>query len=1625
MSEKIKKFKINWDIDAQNKRDFFHPIISGCISNVICLPFRNNDNYCFYEIAANEYTRICIEDATYNLPINENYSIKPFIYIKNIGCEVISLYASNNNTGEYFDSGVYSFSENRLNDKISCSGSDFLIAPNENLILTLNTSQDGSQYYSKGTFPFGFFYELKNAEIINPNGSPPIYSIDGISSYIYEPIENLDLSYYCSGNLTNFSGYLECLNRIKCNPIESSGWSASFSEGLNFEIFSTGSGDNNINFESGFNNFCLKLNYFPEEFPSENKNYSLFKLKSSNSDVCYICCGGSGVLNNFDYELFRIDSDGYLYFGLTKSFDQCKSYLNGICINSPVTVLRPYNGISGGTCSYSENFGVSFSFKPTCISDEYTKNILLKTDRWNIYTRCSGIFYQDKFNNILTGGCFYSGLNCVSFIKTGSCLYLDVFNNSGQIDLNLVTGQQCSINIAEDQILNYKNLPIVKNLEIANTIFSDNYYYRCGTGAYISLNNSLGGLRAALINDSAFVLDSCEYSVEIFVKPTNTGNPDFNRGNLLILNGLSLLGSPESNKVIINNSGVAFDWHNYIPNNCEFHHILVSRKDCCFKFFINGCYISGFTNTNTGIGADNSLAHFGIRPGYGNYDGNFSSLRIIKNQSLYHDCCSFDRVYMPLTSNGYGSNNDIDQNITGCVAFLGFTGTSMQAGICYYFGSGPTYVSFDTGAFLSVKDCAFEKPNQYLGAFYKLYACQNGELAETFVNYNSFCNLASGYLDFQTTTNFPEASSDEEQSLNSIYYLKSNSGVLKNCWNLLDLKIQDQSSGLHFCTDLNCVNVLDCFVSYEDTGFLHENLSYITGMCDAINCCQLYNSRSIQLNPDQETYAINYISDIYFKRSSEDLCLNFDFKNKNFFKTRSFGVDLNLDCGITYEVSFKKDSNFINTGNEGFQYFGDNFKKYNVSINKLQVFCNSNEIDNVSTECIPDFLITGTIDSDACYCLIYNINSNSIQYKNYLYFSSGEINPICHIICNANGDLVCENIPTSSGSYCKYITGSASGLTSIISENGFNLNLKYIADCGTIVKDLVNANYDRCNLYIPYEIATDAELNFQLTDINFNKKTGISGGWVDLENLNISENFVNSSSFVSDQDPDYLCYQPEIYNLTGCINENRFSTNSIEQKNEQAKSEAFQLFYRNTTESLCYCCLEFKYYPVCSIDYDGKIYYADTGFSGVFFSNGLRSGCIDFPIDAFGQCNFKILNEYQVFEKTLSSDLNSEYCNFNFKKNQDPSNYFEYKYIKINCSNFSGKESPNLNLNIFKQNILQKNLSFYISPFDQFQEDKFYSLRDLIYFIISDLNSGLASDYINYSGLQYGTTDYNLFMVELHQEYENSNFCLPTGNCSILLNNVIKFYDYSSSFPLPYKSASGNAYNFVMPISNEVNYIDCVDIVDSGVLNNNYVNSGVFNFCSLQFYFTGGASGLVPIYSGSCVTGYESGLLTNSSAIISPNQIILNYKSDDINNWSGDKSINIFKNYTFSGVQPIYIESNYSLYKIKNPMTDKNLREYCAEINGLSGYYYYNYNIQNTGNLKFRFTSPEGTLISYVCWTDQEGEKSISYGDSNCYGTILENAGLINFMLNRSISCNNYSYSDGELKICINLAGGI
>jgi hypothetical protein len=88
-------------------------------------------------------------------------------------------------------------------------------------------------------------------------------------------------------------------------------------------------------------------------------------------------------------------------------------------------------------------------------------------------------------------------------------------------------------------------------------------------------------------------------------------------------------------------------------------------------------------------------------------------------------------------------------------------------------------------------------------------------------------------------------------------------------------------------------------------------------------------------------------------------------------------------------------------------------------------------------------------------------------------------------------------------------------------------------------------------------------------------------------------------------------------------------------------------------------------------------------------------------------------------------------------------------------------------------------------------------------------------------------------ILDIHQEYENSNFCLPTGNCSILLNNVIKFYDYSSSFPLPYKSASGNAYNFVMPISNEVNYIDCVDIVDSGVLNINYVIYFIYDVIDL------------------------------------------------------------------------------------------------------------------------------------------------------------------------------------------------
>jgi hypothetical protein len=157
--------QINWDFDAYSKTKYFSPPIES--SYDLSFPLRCL-NYAFYEIDAKDNIVLEFEEVKNKESIFAKDLSFPFIYIKNIGKCKLYINASNS---------VCTFETNLLHKTTlieDLCNYDYVLKSNENIILTFCSSQNGSKYFSKSNFPFGFFYKFDNINIVNPSGIYPV-----------------------------------------------------------------------------------------------------------------------------------------------------------------------------------------------------------------------------------------------------------------------------------------------------------------------------------------------------------------------------------------------------------------------------------------------------------------------------------------------------------------------------------------------------------------------------------------------------------------------------------------------------------------------------------------------------------------------------------------------------------------------------------------------------------------------------------------------------------------------------------------------------------------------------------------------------------------------------------------------------------------------------------------------------------------------------------------------------------------------------------------------------------------------------------------------------------------------------------------------------------------------------------------------------------------------------------------------------------------------------------------------------------------------------------------------------------------------------------------------------------
>jgi hypothetical protein len=320
-----------------------------------------------------------------------------------------------------------------------------------------------------------------------------------------------------------------------------------------------------------------------------------------------------------------------------------------------------------------------------------------------------------------------------------------------------------------------------------------------------------------------------------------------------------------------------------------------------------------------------------------------------------------------------------------------------------------------------------------------------------------------------------------------------------------------------------------------------------------------------------------------------------------------------------------------------------------------------------------------------------------------------------------------------------------------------------------------------------------------------------------------------------------------------------------------------------------------------------------------------------------------------------------------------------------------------------------------------------YGLNNFLFFLISELNNGVVHA-INYTGFSYGSSEYNLFMMELKDEFYTCNTIIPSGSGNFLIEEKISFFNYDYSNPIAFKHTGGDGYSYIFPISTGITFFESGYNCCSGEF---YLNCKIFNentnYISCSINFTGGSTGTcILIDEFGNITGTPTGFKEDARFSLLRNNLSLFYNSEDILQSLSGKCICMEKYFTFSGVQPINLSSNYVLSCICSPIKTLELKNYepLDFDNCTSGVYYYIYNINNFNNTRLKFIAPEGTLISNVCWIDsvtlpREISSSVAETGSS---RIIQNVAMINYDLSNFIYSNPYNYlinSDACICICV------
>jgi len=828
-----------------------------------------------------------------------------------------------------------------------------------------------------------------------------------------------------------------------------------------------------------------------------------------------------------------------------------------------------------------------------------------------------------------------------------------------------------------------------------------------------------------------------------------------------------------------------------------------------------------------------------------------------------------------------------------------------------------------------------------------------------------------------------------------------------------------------------------------------------------------------------------YYMDVYYKESG---CNNF-YKNGWICSYLCFNIGpASGECNSGYQnssVAFLspfiqecsiKQSQVIYSNKSNFSCLtsGSNYNGL-LNINKVTI-TSEDTCCNIYNFCCDsvNFKITG----DTNICLYFDFDFCKFNKKSYLldnkYSVVGYPNEFCY-----PRDIwqtgICSCLYMHCGEFVYYNNNNKYTIQSqdtwnqclfgysIYIEHTGDLYFRPALDCNWTIRDICTKTINLTNIFTPTSDIFNYDYIFSLNEMGRESYSGtascISGCYtytsaclspssymglkkdcIQILCKNYSGTYQIPPSFDIYYTPsDVFC----IYPLNLCTSKCQLNTNSLEYKDSYSCSEEFLLITGSNLEKISLFGFDFYYKSFSGVNFQNKNYKICSGnynylvdYSGNYLS-------IEVPYQALSAKKFKVITDIEISNELLYLNTCVDYlCGFClcFKNDIINSNFVQLQFPKIR----QGEISPNVHIQGETKISVKKDINFYQNIFNDILDEPDYDLSNYAFFVKSYLTSGIAyccvcafKDIFGETGYcqaindiySYDSQEYNFLMLDLNSEIKNntgkiinSDWCLVSVYSSVA--------DLDINYPFSYRPNSGQGYNYILPIINHISLCNTV-CGNTGYYSGEFSESINFNDI-FNYKITGGclqsSLSFAPLWNE---TGqyFESGgsIPYNSNINLYGNCFNINLCKNQI--YSTDcRNMQLNKNYNFTGIQPLVINSNYVLSSISLPVTCSNLELYQPDQTGiyLSGVFYYVYDILNHVETPLKISSPDFTSIQSVCWQEQNINKVILKGVNGVNGIIRSNAALVNYSIKCFKDSNSFNYSGNPTSIInINIAGNL